>query len=71
MLDLFGYIREELMDLKVQELYVDPDKRSRFQQEIEQEGSLRNYEETRRRNRYGTCNGSRDRQRPWSIMNRQ
>jgi diguanylate cyclase (GGDEF)-like protein/PAS domain S-box-containing protein len=43
-LDLFGYTREEMIMLNVLNLYVDPDDRYRFQQEIEQTGSVRNYE---------------------------
>lgn len=43
-LSLFGYTREGVKDLNFRELYVDPDERSRFQQKIEQEGSLRDYE---------------------------
>ncbi|MDY6954401.1 MAG: PAS domain S-box protein, partial [Thermodesulfobacteriota bacterium] len=43
-LDLFGYTREEMIGLNAQKIYVDPDERSRFQRQIEQEGSVRNYE---------------------------
>ena len=43
-LDLFGYTREELAELNTQQLYVDPADRARFQQEIEQKGSVRDYE---------------------------
>ncbi|MBW1739917.1 MAG: PAS domain S-box protein, partial [Deltaproteobacteria bacterium] len=43
-LDLFGYTREEMIGLDVREIYVDPDDRYRFQQEIEQKGSVRDYE---------------------------
>jgi diguanylate cyclase (GGDEF)-like protein/PAS domain S-box-containing protein len=43
-LDLFGYTREEIMGLDVLQIYANPDDRSRFQQEIEQKGSVRNYE---------------------------
>ena len=42
-LDLFGYTREEMADLRAQEAYVNPDDRSRFQQEIEQKGSVRDF----------------------------
>lgn len=42
--DLFGYARDELMMLNVQQLYADPADRSRFQQEVEQKGSVRDYE---------------------------
>jgi len=48
-LDLFGYSREEIIDLKAQEAYVNPDDRSRFQKEIEQKGSLRDFEVKLRR----------------------
>ena len=43
-LDLFGYTREEITDLKVQETYANPDDRPSFQKEIEQKGSVRDYE---------------------------
>jgi len=43
-LDLFGYTREEMAGLKSQETYANPDDRSRFQQEIEQKGSVRDFE---------------------------
>ena len=39
-LSLFGYTREAVKNLNFRELYVDPEERSRFQQKIEQEGSL-------------------------------
>lgn len=43
-LDLFGYTPEEIMDLKAQDVYVNPDDRPRFQREIEQSGSVRDFE---------------------------
>jgi PAS domain S-box-containing protein len=43
-LELFGYMREELFELNVSETYVNSEERIRFQQEIEQRGSVRNYE---------------------------
>ncbi|MDD5451839.1 MAG: PAS domain S-box protein [Desulfovibrionales bacterium] len=43
-LDLFGYIREEMIGMDVLKIYVNPDDRRRFQQEIEQKGSVRDYE---------------------------
>ncbi|MCK4789160.1 MAG: PAS domain S-box protein, partial [Desulfobacteraceae bacterium] len=43
-LDLLAYTREETMDLKVQDTYVNSDDRSKFQQEIEQKGSVRDFE---------------------------
>jgi PAS domain S-box-containing protein len=42
-LSLFGYTREGVNNLNFRELYVDPEEGSRFQQKIEQEGSLRDY----------------------------
>ena len=42
-LDLFGYTRGEMADLRAQEAYANPDDRSRFQ-EIEQKGSVRDLE---------------------------
>jgi len=43
-LDLFGYTREEVMRMNISELYVYPDDRSRFQQEIDRKGYVRDYE---------------------------
>jgi len=43
-LDLFGYTRKEIADLRAQETYANPDDRSRFQQEIEVKGSVRDLE---------------------------
>jgi len=43
MLDLFGYSREEMIGLSALAIYVNPDNRGRFQQEIEQNGFVRNY----------------------------
>jgi PAS domain S-box-containing protein len=43
-LDLFGYTREEITDMKAQEMYVNVDDRSMFQQEIEKTGSVRDFE---------------------------
>jgi PAS domain S-box-containing protein len=43
-LDLFGYAREEMMELNVRELYADPADRVRFQHEIEEKGAVRDYE---------------------------
>jgi len=53
LLELFGYTREEIMTgLNVQEIYVYPDERDKFQREIEQKGSVRNYEvKFRKKNR--------------------
>ena len=43
-LDLFGYTRDELIGMNVRKLYVQPETRSLFQREIEQKGSVRDYE---------------------------
>ncbi|MCB0166358.1 MAG: AAA family ATPase [Anaerolineae bacterium] len=43
-LDLFGYTRTELVQLPVFHLYADPADRARFQQVIEQTGSVRDFE---------------------------
>jgi PAS domain S-box-containing protein len=43
-MDLFGYTREEMMAMKTQKLYVDAADRMRFQQLIEAEGSVRDFE---------------------------
>jgi len=43
-LDLYGYTREEITDLNLQKLYLNPDDRSRFQQKIEQKGSVKDFE---------------------------
>ena len=43
-LELFGYTREEMIGMDVRETYVHPEDRTRFQQEIEQKGSVRDYE---------------------------
>jgi len=42
-LDLFGYTRKEIANLKVQDTYTDLDDRSRFQTEIEKKGSVRDF----------------------------
>ena len=44
MLELFGYTREEMIGMNALRIYVNPEDRSKFQQEIEQRGSVRNYE---------------------------
>ena len=44
MLDLFGYSREELLETDATDIYVEPADRDRFQQEIEQKGSVLDYE---------------------------
>jgi PAS domain S-box-containing protein len=43
-LDLFGYTREEMAGLEARELYINPDDRHLFQQEIEKTGAVRDYE---------------------------
>ncbi|MFX0200126.1 MAG: PAS domain S-box protein, partial [Candidatus Hodarchaeota archaeon] len=43
-MELFGIPRNELFRLNAQELYVHPEDRTRFQQEIEQKDSVRDYE---------------------------
>ncbi len=43
-LDLFGYTAEEMIGLNAREIYVNPDDRSRFRQEIESKGSVTDYE---------------------------
>ena len=43
-LDLFGYTKSEIGNLKSQETYVNPDDRSRFQHEMEQTGSATDFE---------------------------
>jgi PAS domain S-box-containing protein len=45
LLELFGYTREEMIDkLDVREIYVYPGERDMFQREIENKGSVRDYE---------------------------
>jgi|GEM_PF-320555 PAS domain S-box-containing protein len=44
MLDLFGYCREEIIGLNARRTYVYPEARRKFQQQIEREGFVRNYE---------------------------
>ena len=43
-LDLFGYSREEMADLKIQDIYLNPDDRPELLKEIDQKGSLKDYE---------------------------
>jgi PAS domain S-box-containing protein len=42
-LDLFCITREEIPDLNVRQLYVNPDDRPRFQNEIEKKGSVKDF----------------------------
>ncbi len=44
MVDLFGYCREEIIGLNARRMYVDPEDRRKFQQQIEREGFVRDYE---------------------------
>ena len=44
MLDLFGYSRKEIIGLNARKTYVHPEDRTKFQQEIEREGYVRDYE---------------------------
>jgi PAS domain S-box-containing protein len=44
MIDLFGYCREEIIGLNARKTYVDPEDRRKFQQQIEREGFVRDYE---------------------------
>jgi len=43
-LDLLGYTREQIIGMNVRELYVDMLDRSRFQEEIERSGTVRDFE---------------------------
>lgn len=43
-LDLFGFTREEMLGNNILKLYVNPEDRTRFQQEIEQKGYAKDYE---------------------------
>ena len=44
MLDLFGYCREKIIGLNARRTYVYPEARRKFQQQIEREGFVRDYE---------------------------
>lgn len=48
-LALYGSSREELLQLSVDAIYASPDDRKRFQKDIEEKGSLRDYEVKLRR----------------------
>jgi PAS domain S-box-containing protein len=48
-LDLFDYTREEITEMKAQEIYIDPDGRSKFKKQVEQKGSVRDFEEKLRK----------------------
>ena len=43
-LDIFGYTREEMIGLNARQIYVNPEKRIQFQHEMEEKGSVRDYE---------------------------
>ncbi len=43
-LDVFGYSREELLGLRAQDFYVDPEDRRRFQDAVESAGAARDFE---------------------------
>ncbi|MFC1811772.1 HD domain-containing phosphohydrolase [Thermodesulfobacteriota bacterium] len=49
-LDVFGYTREEMIGKDVLEIYVSPDDYEKFQREIAQKGSVKDYEVTLRTN---------------------
>lgn len=48
-IDLFGYTREEMLVMEAQKLYVDSADRIRYQELIESEGSVRDFEVTLRK----------------------
>lgn len=43
-LDMFGYSREEMVGMDVQQIYVNAEERMKFQRDIEQGGSVRDYD---------------------------
>ncbi|HSK21113.1 MAG TPA: EAL domain-containing protein [Longimicrobiales bacterium] len=47
-LELFGYSRDELMNVNARDLYLDPNARSTFSRVVEEHGSVRDYEVTLR-----------------------
>jgi len=52
-LKMLGYSKEEMLNLNVMEIYVDPTERIKFQQEIERNGSIKDFE-VRLRKKDGT-----------------
>ena len=48
-LDLFGFTREEAESMDILNIYVDPADRITFQEDIERQGSLKDYEVKRRK----------------------
>ena len=47
--ELFGFADQEIRDMDILSIYPDPDMRKQFQKDIEQAGSLKDYEVKRRR----------------------
>jgi len=43
-LDLFGYTKAEIKSLNAEEIYANPKERSRFKQQVEEEGFVRDFE---------------------------
>jgi len=43
-LDMFGYARDEMIGMDIQQIYVNPAERMKFQREIEEIGSVRDYD---------------------------
>ena len=43
-LDLFDYTKEEITEMEVQEIYIDPDDRFKFKKQVEQKGSVKDFE---------------------------
>ena len=48
-LDLFGYTKEERFGFRVTETYINPDDRLRFRKEVEEKGSVKDFEVTLRK----------------------
>jgi two-component system cell cycle sensor histidine kinase/response regulator CckA len=53
MLDLFGYTREEMLQLNITDLYANDVERGRFQKAMEEIGSIKNFELKFRRKDHG------------------
>lgn len=43
-LDMFGYSREEMIGMDVQQIYVNLEEREKFQRDVEEKGSVRDYD---------------------------
>lgn len=43
-LDIFGYAREEMLNINVGETYVNPDEKMKFQEEVKKSGAVKDYE---------------------------